>query len=347
MSSQTEQADLKAHDKQRNHSQVLRLFAPTMQRFDKLMTSYTFFNIFFLILAGLEVALFLSFFTWLGQSTVLAFALALFFLTIFSYAIIRLYFQAKKPEQLAQIAEEFITQCKEIVHYQEKIPENHLALANALQKFASSLHEKEYTYYAPPAFFASLAPLMEKFSAFCHWKQLHRMKELLLIRATVEHIKVIKCEPTNLQAHAALANAYVMLSSLYADPRKYEGYEEERWIPPERLSSNMHEKFCEVAARAIEEFKILKCYAPDDPWVHIQLAYSYHDLHMPEEEIVAYENILRLRPDDKETCFKLGMLYFSQGKNADGLRVYEKLKETNYAKAENLIKFYGAFDLNT
>src|SRR5262249_17342472 len=150
-----------------------------------------------------------------------------------------------------------------------------------------------------PSFLKTLTPTLEKFSCFCHWKDLHKIKELLLTHAIEEHIKVVKCEPTNLEVHAALANAYVMLSSLYADPRKYEGYDEERWIPPERYSTEMQILFRATAERAIEEFKILNDYAPDDPWVHVQLAYSYHDLQMPEEEIREYELVLKLRPQDK------------------------------------------------
>lgn len=333
-----------ASHKHHTHEQVSSTWAPVMERLSKVITSYIFFHLFFFVVAGVELALFLAFFSLLGQSTVLAFALAIFFLTLFSYSVIRLYFQTRKPEELGKICEEYFARCKEILRYQEGILEHHIAMAGALQKLATALHEKEYTYYKLPSVLSSMNETMEKFSAFCHWKDLHRMKEILLLRAIEEHIKVVKCEPTNLEVHAALANAYVMLSSLYADPRKYEGYDEERWIPPERLSDKMEEKFRQIAERAAQEFKILNHYAPDDPWVHIQLAYSYHDLQMPEEETKEYETILRLRPDDIDTLFKLGMLYFQQGKNAQGLLVYERLKESHLKKAESLIKFYGAYD---
>jgi tetratricopeptide (TPR) repeat protein len=170
------------------------------------------------------------------------------------------------------------------------------------------------------------------------------MKELLLTTAVEEHLKVVKCEPTNLEAHAALANAYVTLSSLYADPQKFHDYDEERYIPIERFSAQMQAKFRATAERAIEEFQILHDYAPEDPWVHIQLAYSYHDLQMPQEEIREYEIVLSLRPHDQDTLFKLGMLYFQQGMNAKGLRVYETLKRSHYKKADSLIKFYGSYE---
>lgn len=337
-------SDSHTFDKRHYYEQVGHLWTPTLRHFKRTLTFYVFFNCAFLFLVATEICLFLAFFALLSHSSLLALTLAIFFLTIFSYSVIRLYLQAKKPEQLLEICEKYFNHCKEIIHYQEGIPEHHLALANAAHRLAAYLHEKEYSYYSPPAFLKSLVPTMEKFSCFCHWKDFHQMKEILLSRAIEEHIKVVKCEPTNLEVHAALANAYVMLSSLYADPRKYDGYDEERWIPPERYSDKMQERFRQTAERAIEEFKILNDYAPDDPWVHVQLAYSYHDLQMPEEEIHEYEIILRLRPNDKDTLFKLGMLYFQQGKNALGLKVYEMLKKTNYKKAESLIKFYGAYE---
>ncbi|MCH9626710.1 MAG: hypothetical protein S4CHLAM2_03380 [Chlamydiales bacterium] len=331
-------------DKHHYHSQVSRLWTPTLRRFNRLVRASLLFNCFFLLLATIEIGLFLSFFALLSQSTVLAFTLAIFFLTIFSYFVLRLYIQAKRPEQLVDLCEEYLHRCKEIIRYQEGIPEHHIALATAAHKFAATLHEKEYTFFSPPFFLKPLAPSLEKFSCFYFWKDLHRLKELLLTTSVEEHLKVVQCEPTNLEVHAALANAYVMLSSLYADPRKYHDFDEERWIPPERYSMAMQETFRATAQRAIEEFEILNDYAPDDPWVHVQLAYSYHDLQMPEEEIQEYEIVLKLRPNDKDTLFKLGMLYFQQGMNAKGLRIYEMLKHTHYKKAESLIKFYGSYE---
>jgi tetratricopeptide (TPR) repeat protein len=227
--------------------------------------------------------------------------------------------------------------------YQEGVPEYHLTLANALSKFSSYMNEMEYAYYRPPEWLEVFTPAMEKFSCWSFWKDVFSMRECLLTRSIEEHIRLVKCEPTNLEVHAALANAYVLLSNLYSDPARSDYCDEERWYPPERFSEEIEWKFRQTAERAIEEFQILNDYAPDDPWVHAQLAYSYHDLNMPEQEIKEYETILRLRSGDKETLFKLGMLYFQQGHNAKGLKVYEELKRSHYKKAESLIKFYGAY----
>ncbi|MEZ5315124.1 MAG: hypothetical protein R3E91_02800 [Chlamydiales bacterium] len=330
-------------NKHQYHSQA-SLWMATLRRFTRLLRMSFFFNLLFFFLALTEITLFFSFFAIFSQSTLLGFTLAIFFLTIFSYFVLRIYIQAKRPEQLLDLCEEYLQRCKEMMSYQEGIPEHHISLAKSAHKFAAALYEKEYLLFSPPSFLESLLPTLEKFSCFCYWKDLHRLKELLLSTSVEEHLKVVKCEPTNLEVHAALANAYVVLSSIYADPRKFHDYDEDKWIPPQRYSEEMQAKFRATAQRAIEEFKILHEYAPNDPWVHIQLAYSYHDLQMPKEEIEEYEIVLKLRPKDTDTLFKLGMLYFQQGMNANGLNIYEMLKHTNYKKAESLIKFYGSYE---
>jgi len=323
--------------------EVAHLLEPTLGQFDRLVKSYVFFNAAFVVLGVVELILITLFFSFLAQSSMLAISLAVPFLSAFSYFIVRLYFQAKKPEQLIELRDQYLQSCRERLGYQEGIADHHMALASASCRFAAILHNREYSYYRPPTWLEIFSSTLEKFSCWCHWQDLHQIKELLLHHSIEEHIKLVKCEPTNLEVHAALANAYVMLSSLYSDPRKTEGHDDDHWIPPQRYSPDMQHRFRQTASRAIEEFKILGDYAPNDPWVHAQLAYSYHDLQMPEEEIHEYETILQLQPDDRETLFKLGMLYFQQGKNAQGLRIYEELKCTNYKKAESLIKFYGAY----
>ncbi|MDF2549194.1 MAG: hypothetical protein K0S07_261 [Chlamydiales bacterium] len=330
-------------DKQTFNEQIGLLLPPLHQQLRSLLQYYVLFNLLFLFIALGEFTFFLVCFSDLAHSSILAVSLGVAFLTIFSYFILRLYLLAKKPEQLLLLSENTIEQCKKILNYQEGVLEHHFALANAAYRIASSLHGKEYDYYTPFAPIEAIKPSLERFSCFWHWLDLHRMKELFLTRSVEEHIKLVKSEPTSLELHAALANAYVTLSSIYVDPRKSEGQDEDRWIPDDAILNELSQKFRFTAERAIEEFKILNDYAPDDPWIHSQLAYSYHDLQMPEEEIREYETILTLRPDDKETLFKLGTLYFQQGLNAKGLRIYEKLKRSNYKQAELLIKFYGGY----
>lgn len=332
------------HDACASHTQLNKVFDPVLADFDQIVKWHAIFNFFFIALCTVEVVALAFFFVSFAQSLVLALSLSVVFFTFFAYFTLRIYFQTKKPEQFQYIKERYLSVCKGMLKEQEGTAEHHSALSNACCKFANRMHAREYDYYALPSFLSFISPWTEKFSCWWHWQDLHVMKELMLQEAVNEHIKLVKRFPTSLDAHASLANAYVMLSGLYIDPRHLDGYDEERWIPGDKYTERFAEKFRFTAERAIEEFKILSEYAPDDPWVHIQLAYSYHDLQMPLEEIKEYETIKRLLPNDLDNLFKLGVLYFQQGWNARGLRVYEELKKAHYEKAENLIKYYGSYE---
>lgn len=330
--------------KQQQQHQLSSIIEPIVTQFSTVIKTYVRFTFLFLGLITAELIFFFMFFPFLSQSFVVALTLAAVFLTTFSYLILRLYLQAKMPDQFQELMDRYLNNCKKAFKYKEGVPEHHMALANACCKLAEALQGKEYRYYPSPNWLSPyLATFMEKFSCWWHWYDVHKMKEMLLLHSVEEHIKLVKCEPTSLELHAALANAYVTLSGLYVDPRKIEGFDDDRWIPHRDYETILKKKFRATAERAIEEFKILNAYAPNDPWVHAQLAYSYHDLQMPEEEIREYETIIRLKPDDQNTFFKLGVLYFQQGYNAQGLRVYEELKNSHYQKAENLIQYYGAY----
>lgn len=308
--------------------------------FQKTLQSYILFNLFFAVLIATEVIYFFVNLTFLMQTFVLAIHLALIFATIFSYFTFRLYLQTRKTEKEIELKNNFVEACRVSINEEEN---EHIAIAQACCKLASELHGMEYGLFACPSWLHALSSPVEKMSCWFHWQDVHFMKEILLKACVEEYIHYVRSEPTSLDAHAGLANAYVMLSGLYVDPRTIEGLDDDRWIPPNKFNEDFKNKFRSTAERAIEEFKILSDYAPQDPWVHAQLAYSYRDLQMPKEEIKEYETILKLCPDDKETFYKLGKLYFEQGLNAKGLQVYEILKNANYIKAESLIHFYGAY----
>lgn len=347
MTSQIESDGFVHLDKQYYQEKVTELFSPFFHQFNKIIRSALIFNLAFLSLGAIEICLFVLFFAALAKSAILAFSLGLLFLTAFSYAVLRIYFQAKKPEQLIDLKNGFLSECAYFMQTQELAVDHHLAISNAICKLASRLYGREYHCYPMPRKLAFLSPFFQKFSCWFHWQDVQKMKEILLEAAIDEHLKMIEIEPTNLEVHASLANVYVMLSHIYSDPRKQEGHEEGSWVPSGKTSNEMHQKFQEAAERAIEEFKIIKDFAPDDSWVHSQLAYSYHDLQMHREEIQEYEILLRLKPEDKDTLFKLGVLYFEHGYNAKGLQIYEALKQTNFKRAENLIKFYAAYSRPT
>lgn len=310
-----------------------------LTQFDSIMRMHVLFNAFFLVIAGIELLILLFFFTFLIKSALLALSLAIIFLTVFSYLILRVYFQTRKAEQFLELKSAFADLCKEHLKDSLGTPDEHLALANAYSRFAGTLQNKEASFYTPPHALKFLAHALSKLSTWCHWSDVHKMREIFLLAAVEEHIRLVKCEPTSMAAHASLANAYIMLSGLYTPPNS----EEERWSPKTSQSEILEKKFRASAERAIEEFKILSTFAPDDPWVHAQLAHSYRDLKMPLEEIREYETLLRLNPIDMDTMYKLAIRYFQQGMNAQGLRIYEQLKGNDIKRATDLIAFYGAY----
>src|SRR5690606_1139767 len=124
----------------------------------------------------------------------------------------------------------------------------------------------ESNFYKVPPIFSVFAKTISWFSSRCYSEDVYKMKLLLLHAAINEHLKQISATPTDLEVHASLANTYVALSRVYKNNEE----EEEKAKAASRL--------------AIEEFSILSHYAPNDPWVHEQLASGYRDLGMPEEE---------------------------------------------------------------
>lgn len=302
---------------------VGELATSLLKDFKRITRFYALFHFGIACLLCAEIVALLGFFPFLAKTVWLAILLAAFFLTGFIYFVLRFYFQTKKPEQFIELKEFFFSSCKQLLPFGKGEAEYHLSLTHAAYRFASQLDRQEGNYYSLP-FFSSLASFLGKLSAWAHWKDVHKMKEILLLAAVAEHVELVKKEPCDLEAHAALANAYLALSKLYYS------------------SPDMRERFKNVALRAIEEFKILDHFAPQDPWVHAQLATIYRDLGMTLEEIAAYEHITTFSPKESEVLLRLGILYFQEGYNAKALAVYEKLKHTDSAKAEELIDFYGA-----
>lgn len=311
-----------------------------LEDFKQITRQYALFHITFFSIAVLELIAFALFFSFLTKTTIFAFSLAGLFLTGFTYFVLLFYFQARKPNQLFDVRTHFLQAFHSLLTFEKNTAEYHHALATALECLLSNLHRLEYSYYSVPTSFKTLSPLMQKFSAWAHWKDLHQMKELLLLMIIKQQIELVKLQPTHLETHAHLADSYLTLSRLYTDPRKLYPDEEHFWVSPDYDSLEMLEKFKQASLRAIEEYKILNSYVPNDPWVHAQLAIIYHHLNLFHEEMREYETILKVSPDDNEILFRLGTLYFQHGLSAQGLRIYEQLKKSCESKASALIASY-------
>jgi tetratricopeptide (TPR) repeat protein len=313
-----------------------------VDEFKTITRRYALFHIIFFTLAILELCAFVLFFSFLTKTTIFAFTLASTFLTGFTYFVLLFYFQAKKPQQLLDLKNRFVENCQASLPHQKGEAEYHAAQTHAFSHFLSLLHRQEYTYYSLPSYFQTLAPLFKKFSVWTHWKDLHLMKELLLLMIAREHVALIKLNPTDLNAHAELASTYRHLSLLYMDPRKATPEEEHLFVSNEYYEKEMLEKFKRASHRAIEELQILASFAPNDAWVHLQLAAIYRDLEMPKEEMHHYEILLSATPHDADALFRLGVLCFLHGRTARALSLYEQLKKINSSQAEELISYYDA-----
>lgn len=295
-----------------------------LKDFRKAVRSYVNFNILFLLLFAGELFLFFFFLPFLSKSPLFAFALGGLFLTCFCYFVLLFYHQAKKPEQLVYLRDQFLESCRQILSVPTGEAGHHLAIADALSKLAAYLQDFELNFYAVPKIARVFSGIISRFSSYSYGEDVFKMKLLLLQAAVDEHLKQIRITPTDLEVHASLAGTYVALSKVYKE-------------------AGQEEKYRSTSRLAIEEFSILSNYAPNDPWVHEQLAIGYRDLGMPQEEMREVETLLKLRAQDKEILYRLGSLYFRQGMNAKGLQIYEELKRGNFKKAEDLIATYGNF----
>ena len=212
--------------------------------------------------------------------------------------------------------------CKEELPKSLIKSEYHLSLANAAYRFSSELGKQKLTFSKIKHKTIALDQLIQKFIKIYQQKDIQKMKEILFIVSINEHVQLIKKTPTNVEAHASLANTYVALSRVYENQET--------------------QKFQAATKKAIQEFKIINYYSPRDPWVHAQLASCYHDLKQFQDEMKEYETILSICPEDKQILFRLGILYFQKGSIAKGLEIYEKLKNLQFSRAEELIDFYDA-----
>ena len=129
------------------------------------------------------------------------------------------------------------------------------------------------------------------------------------------------------------------LSKLYTFPED-KRFHNNYWITLYFDRQGFDEKRHLAAKKAIEELNILNELAPDDPWVHAMLAACFNTLEEVQDEIREYEILRNLRPQDKEILYKLGVLYFSRGENAKGLKLFKELKTIDMVWAKNLLSHY-------
>ena len=309
----------------------------TLREFQGLTRRYAFFHGIFLTVFVMELLSLLIFMQFMYKSVVFAVVVGLTFLTVFTYFVLRFYFQTKKPEQFVSLRNKFLGEVLGNVETQKWSSEKLLPIYELLQK----LQGQESQYYCLPSFLQTLSPLVEKFSVWCHWEDVQWMKETLHLHALRKLFDYVKKHPTDIELHRTLAASYILLYQIYQMPKvssTFDSFIERQYGSPE-----MKEKFEKAAYSAIEELKVVMNYAPHDAWALSQMGKVYHDLGLFQEEKKIYETLLVLKPQDNEIHFRLGKLYFELGLMAQGLHLYQELQQRKDPKAHELIQHYDAY----
>lgn len=272
-----------------------------------------------------------------GADSVVALALSLAILFAFLFHVLSVYVQEGTVRQALSTKEKI-----EAIMASE-LPEES-DRGEMFARLAISTRSLSTQLLSSSPYYAFIISPINRLLNFFAWKPMHTLAEVLFMAAIDQHIHHIRAEPTNLTHHAGLANCYVMLANHYLEPIKTRPFM--AWpgiFLPKGTVAILESKARASSNSAIEELSILSSFAPDQLWVHDQLAISYRELNMPEREIEECEAIISLCPDDHQALLRLGILYFQQGRHAKGLEVYERLNPIQPLLAEELISYYGAY----
>lgn len=311
--------------------------APFLSQFDRITKRYMLFHL--LSVCTLSTTLFCSlfFFIRLWEAWVLAAGVGSLMLLLFLYFTTRLYMRLQRPLLYKSIQQHFVTLCGQAIDSDPPTAEELLQVAQHCLQFASDLEGRAYSYYPLPRLMARLQPYQEMWSLWWHRQDVLTMRELLYLAAIEAHLQWVRQDPTSLEAHTALASRYTALSRLYVSALE----QDESNILSDVLREEYEQKFRLATEQAMQEFHVLSRYTPDDPWIYMQLACSYKDLQMPQEEMREHVKVLKLLPDEKNTLLRLATLCFEQKQTAQGLQFYQQLRMLGEPRAEALLMLYG------
>lgn len=328
-------------DKTKYSQKVLELHCMSgLKHFKKVLRSYLIFHLCFYFAFLLELGFIAALYALKMHTPLFALGIAFFVLTVFTYLSLLFYTHSKKPEQLSQLKDWFVSICRRSLSEDIAQQDYHLFMAQALHLFARSFQTKDLPVYLKSFPLESLQRVMKKLSLFLHLKDLQKMKEILLFECIQEHLSLLKIEPTNLEVHASLGNSYLTLSAVYKTLLTSPVQLKEESYSNTEINEKYYEKFKRSINKAIEEYKIIYESARDDPWVLAQLATCYHELEMYDKEIEHFEKILEVSDAKGDVMLRLAYLYFQEGLNAQGFKIYKLLKESDHERADELFSYY-------
>lgn len=310
----------------------------TLKEFQLLTRRYALFHALFFSVFVLELLAILIFSPFLAKDLSFAIVVSLTFLTAFTYFVLRFYFQTKKPQQFIALRDKFLLATLESSFQEARWSVEKL---HPIYELLQKLEGQESQYYSLPSIFQTLSPLVEKFSVWCHWEDVHWMKETLHLHALRKIFDWVKLYPTDLELHKTLAASYIALYRIYQKPEESSAFQS--FIEKQYESLQIKDRFEKAAKSAAEELKVVLNYAPNDTWSLNQIAKVYRDLGLKQEERKTYEALLSLRPQDGDIHYLLGKLYFELGHIAQGLHLYHELQGRKDPKAEDLIQHYDSY----
>lgn len=305
------------------------------KKFVSLAKSHMLFHGCFWVLISLEFLSFAVFASSMTGSLIIAVPLAATVLTVFVYAVLAVSFQNRKIEQFWRLKRSFIEKCASTVQ-SLGYSEYHLMLASSALKFAEALNQTESRFYT-----TKKSSLLVKVGCLLHWRDVLRMREVLVLSAIDHYTQLVQKYPTDIELHTHLAGTFIILARLYKEPTERAERGDIHLTKQSRFAAYLESKELLASDSAIQEYKILQTFAPNDPWVYAQLAVCYRHLSMLDEEISAYEKIMELCPKDNESLFRLGLLYFKSNQHAKALKVYEQLKAIQFSRADELLAHYN------
>jgi tetratricopeptide (TPR) repeat protein len=323
----------------------MSLVDQTLKEFQLLTRRYAFFHAAFLAAFVVELLILLIFTQFLSKTLLFSIVVALAFLTVFTYLVLRFYFQTKKPEQFVALRNKFLTAALNSPWepmQKESASRWSVEKLHPIYELLQKLHGQESQYYSLPSFLKTLSPLVEKFSVWCHWEDVQWMKETLHLHALRKLFDWVKVFPTDLELHRTLAASYIALYQIYQMPEDtasaFYSFIKRQYELPETK-----DRFEKAARSAVEELKVVLTYASSDAWALSQIAKVYHDLGLRQEERITYEALLSLKPQDSEIHYRLGKLYFELGHMAQGLHLYQELQGRKDPKAGELMQHYDSY----
>ena len=320
--------------------QAINLAKNTASKFKSVIRLYALLNIGFFLAGLVEFFSLIFLLPFLAKTLLIAFMVAAVFLTIFSYFVVRFYLQAKKPEQLQNLLIQFGSELRKLIPFEKPSLEYTRYTTAGIEAFLRSLAGLETSLYKAPPHLTSFQPLLEKFSIWAHFQDVQEMREMLHAQTISQCIDYVKAVPLDPAAHAALADAFIELYKIYLHPHKLGKEVVYSFITDYYTREEILKKFKETASSALEELKIVATLKASDPWVHVKLATIYHHLNLPENEIKEYEKLVQLSDNNSDFLLRLGILYFQEQKQTEGLKVYQHLKKSNSPQAEELIRYY-------